>query len=366
MLSIAFKEWAVICRALAEGRSCLSGKEGQQVAAPAISIWDDAADPATLGIGFDFEGVPRRRVDLIRDGVFIDGVYDMRTAKQTGKTSTGHALPSPNPEGPFPLNLFMATGDASLEDMIAATDHGVLVTRFHYTNPVTHLPVQYPPGITATFGGSNSNEGPSSLAALPSPPKNVKEFAALDFAWTLPQFQALHQWGKDEVFDAIAQHRKALEMMRFTLPAAIGAKMGAPDRMVICLVGDGGLMSVVGALTTAVELGVPVVWVLFNNFCFSTIRTVGTTYFNNTYGTEFTTPDGAPYNPNFVQLAHSFGMQAACVEEPDEIAAALKKAFGANVPYLLEVRTRADVPMPRTGYWDIADFLVGGNDSVPR
>ena len=107
--------------------------------------------------------------------------------------------------------------------------------------------------------------------------------------------------------------------MGFSPAAAIGAKMGAPDRKVIGLVGDGGLMSVVGALTTAVELGVPVVWVLFNNFCFSTIRTVGTTYFNNTYGTEFTTPDGAPYNPDFLLLAQSFGMRRRCVEEPDEI-----------------------------------------------
>ena len=82
----------------------------------------------------------------------------------------------------------------------------------------------------------------------------------------------------------------------------------------------------------------------------------------NTYGTEFTTPDGAPYNPDFVQLAQSFGMQGARVEEPGELEAALKKAFAANVPYLLEVRTRGDVPMPRTGYWDIADFLVTGND----
>ena len=49
----------------------------------------------------------------------------------------------------------------------------------------------------------------------------------------------------------------------------------------ICLVGDGGFLSVCGALTTAVELGIPVVWVIFNNFCFSTIRTVGTTYFKN-------------------------------------------------------------------------------------
>src|SRR5262249_39386797 len=81
--------------------------------------------------------------------------------------------------------------------------------------------------------------------------------------------------------------------------AAIGAKIAAPNRPVMALVGDGGFLSVAGAVTTAVELGIPVVWVIFNNFCFSTIRTVGTTYFNNAYGTEFRTPDGEPYNPDF-------------------------------------------------------------------
>jgi len=50
--------------------------------------------------------------------------------------------------------------------------------RFHYANPVTHLPVQYPPGVTATVEGSNSKQDPASPAAMPSPPKNVKEFAA--------------------------------------------------------------------------------------------------------------------------------------------------------------------------------------------
>jgi predicted Zn-dependent protease len=123
-------------RSLAEGRSCLSGKEGQRVAAPGISIYDDAMAPGTLGLPFDFEGVPRQRVDLIRDGVFLGGVYDLRTAKQTGKAPTGHALPPPNPEGPFPLNLFMDPGEATLEEMIASTERGVLVTRFHYTNIV--------------------------------------------------------------------------------------------------------------------------------------------------------------------------------------------------------------------------------------
>jgi len=101
-----------------------------------VTIYDDAAAPGTLGLPFDFEGVPRTRVDLIRDGVFVDGVYDLRTAKQADKATTGHALPPPNPEGPFPLNLFMEPGQASLEEMIASTERGVLVTRFHYSNIV--------------------------------------------------------------------------------------------------------------------------------------------------------------------------------------------------------------------------------------
>jgi predicted Zn-dependent protease len=123
-------------RAIAEGRSCFTGKDGQRVAAPAVTIRDDALSPLTIGTPFDFEGVPRRPVDLIRDGVFLQGVYDLRTAKQVGTTSTGHGLPAPNPEGPFPLNLFLEPGEASIDELIAGVDRGVLVTRFHYSNVV--------------------------------------------------------------------------------------------------------------------------------------------------------------------------------------------------------------------------------------
>lgn len=150
--------------------------------------------------------------------------------------------------------------------------------------------------------------------------------------------------------------------MGFAPGAAIGAKMGAPHRKVICLVGDGGLLSAVGAFATAVELGVPVLWIVFNNFCFSTIRTVGTTYFNNSYGTEFTTPDGQPYNPDLPMLAKSFGIASELVSAPGELRAAIDRALQVDAPFVLEVRTRGDVPMPRTGHWDIADFLRLGND----
>ena len=57
-----------------------------------------------------------------------------------------------------------------------------------------------------------------------------------------------------------------------------------------------------------------------------------------------------------------FGIEAACITEPGDLEGAIKTALTANRPYLLEVQTRGDVPMPRTGYWDIADFLRLGND----
>ena len=124
-----------------EGRSCFSGRAGELVADETISIWDDASGSGMLGLAFDFEGEPRTRVDLIREGVFVDAVYDRRTAKQAERAegSTGHGLPSPNPQGPFPLHLYMGTGDASVEDMVAATDRGLLVTRFHYANVVNPM-----------------------------------------------------------------------------------------------------------------------------------------------------------------------------------------------------------------------------------
>jgi PmbA protein len=123
-------------RAIAEGRSCFSGRIGRQLMSERVSIADDALSPTTIGLPFDFEGTPKRRVELVNQGVVEGGVHDRRSAAQAGAGSTGHALPPPNPMGPFPLNLSMEPGDASVEDLIAATDRGLLVTRFHYSNVV--------------------------------------------------------------------------------------------------------------------------------------------------------------------------------------------------------------------------------------
>ena len=122
--------------AMQEGRSFMVGKIGQQIVDPRISIWDDGLSPDTIPWPFDFEGVPKQRVDFIEQGVARGVVYDSyRAGKEEGKVSTGHALPAPNPMGPIPLNSFIAPGDATLEEMIASTERGLYVTRFHYTRP---------------------------------------------------------------------------------------------------------------------------------------------------------------------------------------------------------------------------------------
>jgi predicted Zn-dependent protease len=123
--------------AVQEGRSFMNDRFGDQITGENISIWDDGCDPRGLMLPFDFEGVPKQRVVLIENGIAKGVVYDSFTAgREEGKMSTGHSLPAPNTFGPYPMNLFMAPGRSTKEQMLASTERGIWVTRFHYTNAV--------------------------------------------------------------------------------------------------------------------------------------------------------------------------------------------------------------------------------------
>jgi PmbA protein len=117
-----------------EGRSFM--ELGKPVMGDNVSIWDDGTDPSGLPAAIDFEGVAKRRVDLIQDGVARAVVHDAATGARAGTGSTGHGLPAPNLIGPMALNLFMAPGTTPREQLIAGIKRGVWVTRFHYINPV--------------------------------------------------------------------------------------------------------------------------------------------------------------------------------------------------------------------------------------
>jgi PmbA protein len=109
---------------------------GRRIGSDLVTIVDDGADPHGLRMSFDYEGVPKQRVTLVEAGVCRDVVYDSQTAARRGHASTGHALPAPNPWGPFPLNAVMSAGTTSREELVGGLERGLLVTRFHYTNVV--------------------------------------------------------------------------------------------------------------------------------------------------------------------------------------------------------------------------------------
>ena len=123
-------------KSLLEERSFMAGKIGQKLMDERITITDDPLAADALGLPFDFEGTPAQPVTLIDRGVATSVVWDRETAKRGGRESTGHGLPAPNPDGPFPLNLRMQPGTDSLDDLITGCERGLLVTRFHYSNVV--------------------------------------------------------------------------------------------------------------------------------------------------------------------------------------------------------------------------------------
>jgi PmbA protein len=122
--------------ALVEDRSFLSGRIGERAFDAKVSIIDDALDPAGLPKQFDFEGVPKQRVELVEDGVLRGPVWDSTSAQRAGdaQRSTGHAgPPALRRWGPLPFALSVRGGDAeSADELVELVGDGIYVTRLHY------------------------------------------------------------------------------------------------------------------------------------------------------------------------------------------------------------------------------------------
>ena len=114
-----------------DGRSWMNGIQRQTAMSPLLSIWDDGLDPRGWPVPFDAEGMPRRRVDVVNDGVVLSPVHNSYTAAKSATTSTGHQRGATG--GPTATNLFMRPGDRTTDELIASVDHGLYITRFYYT-----------------------------------------------------------------------------------------------------------------------------------------------------------------------------------------------------------------------------------------
>src|SRR5262249_37627227 len=122
--------------AIRDGRSFLVDRIGRRLFGENITIHDDAHHPLQSGAPFDGEGVARRPLTLVENGVVREIAYSRQAAALAGVAPTGHGLPVPNEVGEFPSNIVIAGGKTPLDEMIASTDRGILVTRFWYIREV--------------------------------------------------------------------------------------------------------------------------------------------------------------------------------------------------------------------------------------
>lgn len=134
--------------AILDQRSFLNNRIGAQVFGNNINIWDDVGHPLQSGSPFDGEGMPRQKVQLIENGVVKRLVYARGTAARMKQSeykdkvgpieATGHGFPIPNEIGEAPMNIVFGapSNPQTIEQMIASTERGILVTRLWYIREV--------------------------------------------------------------------------------------------------------------------------------------------------------------------------------------------------------------------------------------
>jgi len=121
-------------RTMMQRRSFLSGKTGEVITGENITITDEPDNPLFGSLLFDYEGVTKKRITAIDHGKAGEGAYDSYYANIMGVPSTGHAVQPNNSYGPYPKNMAIAPGDKTIEEMIASTERGVLISHFWYIN----------------------------------------------------------------------------------------------------------------------------------------------------------------------------------------------------------------------------------------
>ena len=144
--------------------------------------------------------------------------------------------------------------------------------------------------------------------------------------------------------------------MGFTVPAAIGAQLARPDRQVLAICGDGDFLQTMQELAAAVLAGTPVCTVVLDNSGWISIKGGQQTFFGRTTMTDFVTPDGSTYSPDFAAIGRAFGIHAERVEAPADVKPAVGRALASGGPSLIHIPVERDLAMAgpdKTGWWDV-------------
>jgi acetolactate synthase-1/2/3 large subunit len=146
--------------------------------------------------------------------------------------------------------------------------------------------------------------------------------------------------------------------MGFGSPAAIGAKVARPDKVIVALIGDGGFGQNPAALATAFEEDIAVVWVIMNNHAFGTIAGLELAHYGTTFATVFE-KDGKSWSPDFAAIARAYGVDGVKVGSAAELKPALEKAVASKRPVVIDVYMKNE-PVPTDGHWNIMDIYSPG------
>ncbi len=149
--------------------------------------------------------------------------------------------------------------------------------------------------------------------------------------------------------------------MGFGAPAALGAKLACPERVVVALVGDGGFGQNPAFLATAVESDIPVVWVVMNNYAFGTIAGLEMAHYGTAFGCVFR-KDGEPYSPDFAAVARAYGAQGEQIRAAEDFKPALERAVRSGKPFVIDVAMMNE-PVPTGGHWNINDIYSPGREA---
>jgi acetolactate synthase-1/2/3 large subunit len=143
--------------------------------------------------------------------------------------------------------------------------------------------------------------------------------------------------------------------MGFGVAGVLGAKLAAPDRPCVSVCGDGAFFMHASVLGTAVEYDIPVVWVVWNNASYASIRGLQRGYLSGReLVTDFHYPKSSePYSPDFAAMARSAGVEGARVEKAGELGDAVRHAIAAGKPYLIDASIAADMNPGGAGVWEL-------------
>lgn len=143
--------------------------------------------------------------------------------------------------------------------------------------------------------------------------------------------------------------------MGFGVAGVLGAKLAAPGRPCVSVCGDGAFFMHASVLGTAVEHQIPVVWVVWNNYAYASIRGLQRGYLDGReLATDFKNPQtGQPYNPDFAAMARSAGVEGVSVDRAADLADAIRAGIAAGRPYLIDANISADLNPTGAGVWEL-------------